>query len=653
MAQKLRTLDTLGLGKVKHRKSELSPTIDEKRKTGFDKLLKYQQYWSELYQLRKERQRSRNYLLGNQWGDTVVVNGQSMTEEAYIKSQGRIPLTNNQILQTVNAVIGQFRNNTPETVVLARAREKQSVAEMLQNAIEACKTNGKSEAVDSAQFREFMVSGAAIGRIGYKYIKEKNRSDAYFSNCHINRMFFNTDIEDPRLDDLRVIGQFVDTSIDNIIATFAQNEADEEVIRKWYEPHWIKEVVSNHLTTSKFDSMDFFHSPENDTVRLFEAWELLGEWRVRIHDPLNATYETKKETKELYARLEKENNDRMMMYTEQGVPLENIPLIDYKRVYEEFWYFYFITPGGNIISEGESPYRHESHPFVMHLHPLIDGVVKGYVSGLIDQQRYINRTIILIDFMISASAKGVLLVPEDAIPAGMDISDFADEWTKFNGVIKIKAKAGTPMPEQIAANNTNIGVFDLLNLQMGLFEKISGVSGAIQGQRPSSGTPASRYAMEAQNSAINLVDLFKTFIEFLESRDQKLLKTIVQFYDTERYIAINGTSYSDEAKTYNPELARSIDCDMKVIEGTSTPVFRQMQDEFLFKLFESQAIDAKMLLQNSSIPMADKLLDQIEKRESAMQGGAMPGQMPPEVMQAIQSGQNPQATKMVQNALNM
>ena len=41
-------------------------------------------------------------------------------------------------------------------------------------------------------------------------------------------------------------------------------------------------------------------------------------------------------------------------------------------------------------------------------------------QNIIDQQRYINRLITLIDFIMGASAKGVLVFPENAIPKGMN-----------------------------------------------------------------------------------------------------------------------------------------------------------------------------------------------------------------------------------------
>ncbi|OJV22717.1 MAG: hypothetical protein BGO30_08565 [Bacteroidetes bacterium 41-46] len=81
----------------------------------------------------------------------------------------------------------------------------------------------------------------------------------------------------------------------------------------------------------------------------------------------------------------------------------------------------------------------------------------------------------LQDFIISASAKGVLLVPEEAIPNDMTIEDFAEEWVKYNGVIKVKTKKGIQLPKQIVANSTNLGINDMINLQIKLRQSIKGL----------------------------------------------------------------------------------------------------------------------------------------------------------------------------------
>lgn len=75
--------------------------------------------------------------------------------------------------------------------------------------------------------------------------------------------------------------------------------------------------------------------------------------------------------------------------------------------------------------------------------PVIDGRFKAVLSDVIDIQRYINRLLTLLDFIIGASAKGLLMVPQECIPDDMDIRDFAREYVKTNGVILIKKEPTT------------------------------------------------------------------------------------------------------------------------------------------------------------------------------------------------------------------
>ena len=68
----------------------------------------------------------------------------------------------------------------------------------------------------------------------------------------------------------------------------------------------------------------------------------------------------------------------------------------------------------------------------------------------------------MLDFIMNASAKGVLLIPEDCIPDGMTPADFAKEWVRFNGVITyVPSQKHTKVPEQISANSTNIGITEM------------------------------------------------------------------------------------------------------------------------------------------------------------------------------------------------
>jgi hypothetical protein len=319
------------------------------------------------------------------------------------------------------------------------------------------------------------------------------------------------------------------------------------------------------------------------------------------------------------------NRQRLEFGRAVGMPDEEIALIEAKEKYEQAWFVKFLTPYGQVLFESETPYAHESHPYALTLYPLLDGEVWGFVEDIIDQQRYINRLIILMDFIISASAKGVLLVPEDVIPAGMTPKSFADEWTRFNGVIVYKPNQSLSKPEQISSNSTNIGIHELLALQMQLITQISGVHEAMQGQAPKSGTPAALYSQEAQNASLNTLDYIQTFNHFIQDRDTKVLKLICQYYTEPRFLAVSGKQYSQEAKMWDPAKVKDVEFELVVTSGNDTPVFRSMIDSTLLQMLQGQMIDLEMFLQNTTLPFANQLLESIQSKKQALAAGNAPG----------------------------
>ena len=66
--------------------------------------------WKDLEEFRKERNRCKRYTYGDQWGDSVEVEGRSVREEEFIRQQGNMPLTNNLIRRLVRNVLGVFRS---------------------------------------------------------------------------------------------------------------------------------------------------------------------------------------------------------------------------------------------------------------------------------------------------------------------------------------------------------------------------------------------------------------------------------------------------------------------------------------------------------------------------------------------------------------
>ncbi len=186
------------------------------------------------------------------------------------------------------------------------------------------------------------------------------------------------------------------------------------------------------------------------------------------------------------------------------------------------WHCRWFSPMGDLLAEWDSPWAHGSHPFTIKFYPLTDGEVHSFVEDIIDQQKAVNQIITLINNIMMASAKGVLVFPETALPDGFTWEDIKRVWRDCNGILPYNPNLSTSKPEQISVNNTNIGAYEMVKLQMQLLEEISGVTGALQGKATVSGNSATLYQNETTNAVIALSDIFGTFTNFRNNRDNKI-----------------------------------------------------------------------------------------------------------------------------------
>ncbi len=598
-------------------KSQFGEKEMEWKQEHYPVLLQAQRAWEGIDHFRQRRKRNRDYTFGRQWNDLIKLpDGRVLSEEQYIREQGKVPLKNNLIRQMVKAVLGQFRNNQNQPVCVARDRQKQALGEVMSEAVQYAYQHNRLQELDSRTMEEFLISGICVQKIGYGHRRRK--TDVWVDEVNPNRVFFNA-MEDSRHWDCSLIGELHDMSMAEVIARFAHGlreravqlrqlyaDADQETIRKYHE----------NLTSQSIDCLDFYSASSPNLCRVIEVWNLESRETVNCHDFASGEY-YRLPTNEL-EQVEQENEKRLQQGRKAGIPDKDTKLIETDWGIEQVWHYRFFSPLGDLLDEGDSPYWHGEHPYAFKLYPLVDGEIHAFVEDVIDQQRYINRLITMIDFIMGSSAKGVLLFPEDQIPDGMTIEEIADEWTKYNGIILFRPRPGSPMPQQIAVNATQVGAYEMLSLQMRLFEDISGVHGAMQGKSAAPGTPASLYSQQIQYSSTNLLDLFESFKTFREDRDIKVMKTIQQFYTDDRYRKLTGEGNQKNSLTYTPEEVRNTEFDLTIAETLSTPALRMAGNEFLLELFRSGQISLEMLLQNGSFPFADKLLQSIQQQAAAI-----------------------------------
>lgn len=615
----------------------------------FSILMEAQQYWSNMSRFRRDRERNKRYAYGEQWKDIVVVDGNEMTEEEYIYSQGSVPLKNNLIRRLVRNVLGVYRSQSKEPTCTARDRDEQKLGETMSTILQCNMQVNRMTEVNARTMEEFLISGLIVHRKWFGWRNDK--CDCWTDYVNPNNFFIDNNMRDFRGWDVSCLGEVHDVSFETLCGQFAETPQQYELLARIYAAARDKRNIATtceNFGYSRPKNYDFLFTSDPGRCRVIEVWRKESKPRYRCHDYNNGDI-YKVDVEDYHDMVEAVNEERIRKGLAAGMPMDEIPLIKAKWFIDDYWYFYYLTPFGHILKEGETPYEHKSHPYVFKAYPFIDGEIHSFVADVIDQQRYTNRLITLYDWIMRASAKGVLLFPEECLPTGMDINDIADEWSRFNGVIAIKTKGNAQIPQQIANNSTNIGISELLNIQLKFFEDISGVNGALQGKPGFSGMSASLYSQQTQNATTSLLDLLDSFSMFVIDAAYKDVKNIQQFYDTKRVFNISGKNGAQIE--YDPKKIRDVEFDLSIVESTSTPVYRQMANEFLMEIWKSGQISLQQLLQHGDFPFADELLQSLQSQQEQLERGENPDGLSPELLAQVRQGANMNAVNQAHQML--
>lgn len=615
----------------------------------FDVLMEAQHYWNQMDDFRHDRERNKRYTYGFQWDDIICVDGKKMSEEDYIKAQGNVPLKNNLIRRLVRNVLGVYRSQLKEPTCTARDRDEQKLGETMSTILQCNMQLNRMNEVNARSMEEFLISGFIVHRKSYGW--RNGKEDCWTDYVQPNNFFIDNNMRDFRGWDVTCLGEVHDVSFGQLCEQFAHTPQEYRRLKEIYKWAARREYIASYAERfgySRLENYDFLLTSEPGRCRVIEVWRKEQKPRYRCHDYQNGDI-FKIEVSDYEEQVANVNRERMQMAKEAGMPEDEVPLIKATWFVDDYWYFYYLSPFGDILKEGETPFEHGSHPYVFKAYPFIDGEIHSFVADVIDQQRYTNRLITLYDWIMRASAKGVLLMPEDCLPDGVSMEDIAESWAEFNGIIVYKPSQSRQVPQQVANNSTNIGITELLNLQLKFFEDISGVNGALQGKPGFSGQSAAMYNQQVQNSTMALLDMLECFSQFTIDGAYKDVKNMQQFYDTKRVFNIAGKSGAQIE--YDPKKIRDVEFDLSITESTSTPAYRQLANDWLMQLWQAQAISVEQLLEFGDFPFADELLQSIKSQKEQIEQGGMPEAISPQLMQQAQQGANMQAVNMLHNAM--
>lgn len=404
---------------------------------------------------RRDRARCKRYLYGRQWEDTIEVDGRRVKEVDHIRENGHEPLKNNLIRRMVRNILGVYRDRfgVPEAAELgiAHLADAEERRVLLQSSIVA----NDMEELYARTLEEFLISGLAVHR--------KHPGGEWIVTDYVQPDYFilDTEMRDFRGRDATIVGEIHDVAYERLYAQFGSTPDAQARIRRIYAHQRSYSDISAQLRQmgAEESCVDFLRPQNPALCRVIEIW--------------------------------------------------------HRQAASGRWMYTYLSPDGDVLLTGASPYADGAHPYIFKAYPYIDGEVHSFVYDLIDQQRYVNRLITLYDWIMRASAKGVLLFPEGSLPDGVDVDDISDEWSRFNGVIIYRPKPGMPVPQQVSSNATNIGITELLNIQLTMMEDISGINGAIQGKLESTGVSGTLYDRQTRQALTGLLDILRSYQSFV------------------------------------------------------------------------------------------------------------------------------------------
>jgi hypothetical protein len=602
------------------------------------------QYWHNLSDMRRKRARVRNYLNGEQWGDRVDGGG-NVTEKDVIKSDGNYPAQYNIMLPILKNMLGQFRGAQKRSAVLIREKNKQVEEIILTNAIQAVHDLNYTAELDAELIRERWTSGVSAQRITYEYWNERDQSDILIENCNPTRLFFNTDVRDVRLLDMRTVGMLYDYTLKDLVTdkNICRTQGDVDYLTRCYAVDARDTTRANLMSTRQQDSIDFYVPLDMGKCRVIEVWYTVPERRMYIVDTADGTEYINDNTR---AELEQENKRRRAVVDEQNAVIEEynalnpddtVPLFDFKPLeyeekFENITYFKRITPLGQTLQKGETPFAHQGTPFVVELRPLTDGLIEGDGYGLIDIQKQYNRLRLLMDIAIRYSIKGVILIPDTAIPDGWTEEEYCNTLTRIDGrvVYKVDVKNGNPKPELLSnAPQINPMLSSIAVDMKQIMSDVSGTSQASLGRETRAGMTATQYTQETNNAAINAVDFFRTYEAFMRRRDMKVLKIMQQYYPAVRNVTVLGAKDNTDIYEYEKEKLAHLDTDIMVVGTTNSPMQKMEEDAVMIELLKF-GLPLPIYLKNSTSSMAPGLWEDYQKWEEGKQQGAGSNPQPPE-----------------------
>lgn len=623
----------LTLSKVMPRRDTYDSVKARKRRQEHGKdwelLTRCRNAWNNLSGVRETRARTMRYCNGDQWSDTIRVYHHGywdeMSERTYMEKRNQTPMSNNIMVSILESIAGLYAKQGTEPVCFARDNDSRQLSDMMSATMQCNWQTTEMQDLLNHAIKDYLQGGQMFVRESWED-KELEMPDSWTELMEPDHMFFECG-SDPRHNDISLIGVLHDVSREDLYKKFARAEYNLTIedLNEIFDIHPMDDTGYGYEFNEekKLDNLSFDYSNKGRHYsRVIEVWTTETKARLQCFDPIasnttEAWFRIDLDDTAMIQDLKRKNEERKKQYDEMGVPQDERAYITSEPIADKYWYYTYMAPDGTVLCQGETPYDYKSHPFTMKLYPYINGEIHPFLANVIDQQRYINRLIVMNDMAIRSSFKGFKMIPTTVLN-GRTPQQFMEEAIEYDGWIFYAPKKTMPnvKPEVITSNAVNIGTNELLQIELNLIREVTNVSGALQGKTPSAGTSAARYAQESQNATTSLYTILSDMDVFTEKLATKKCMTIQQFYEDGRKVYDRNFN---KVYKYDRLSARDIHFKISIKNAAATATYNTMQNDTLDKLLEMGGINIVQYLQNLNAPFADKLLASVQEQQAQLE----------------------------------
>lgn len=481
-----------------------------------DKLAQFRNWFSAARDMshpwRLEARTSYDFVAGHQWDDD---------DQALMKAQQRPVVTFNRTASIVDSVCGLEVSNRQEVRYIPRTLGKSGVNDLLTGAAQWVRDECNAEDEESDAFFDMVCTGMGCTESRLDY-DEDPEGKLLVLRVNPTEMFWDAQARRRNIVDARHVFRVKDVSIADAEEMFPDNTI-EEINAVWA-------IDDDAQTKQPHDAMmaPFYvndQSPDTDKqtylVRLVEVqwWEHEKAYRVIDPTTKQATTLSAKDFKKVSARA-----------AEIGIPLQSAK---FKRKK-----YYRAILGSKILKEWDGPEEGGfTYKFMTAKRDNTKGTWYGMVRPMIDPQKWANKWLAQVMYIINTNAKGGILAEADAFDNPQQAKD---EWSDPSAVTlvapgairdgKIQDKPQVSFPA---------GIDHLMQFAISSIRDVSGVSLELLGMANKDQAGVLEHQRKQAGMTI-LAGLFDSLRHYRKDQGRLMLYYITNYLSDGRLIRIGG-----------------------------------------------------------------------------------------------------------------